>query len=392
MSGPRIKIVFAIGTLDVGGAERQLVELVTHLDRDRFEPSVCVLAGDGPLGEMLRSAAIPVYHLGFRGFRRPWLAALGLLRLWRIMRRERPQIFHGFLFWAYITGTLVARFARVPVVVASRRSLGHFKAGKRHYLILEQFTNRVTDLFVANSQAVKQDVMTQENIDGDRIIVIYNGLDATRYHNASGEALRRELQLGSKPVVAVVSNFIHYKGHAFFFEAWRHVTARHPSAIALLVGEGATRPMWERWCQDAGLLDSVRFLGTRQDVPCVLAAATVFVHPSLEEGYSNAVLEAMASSLPIVATAVGGNVEAIEHERTGLLIPPRDSTALAEAISRLLADPKVASRLGRAACQAVTERHRLSRMVREYETVYESLIASSARTREDAYVWHRRSI
>jgi glycosyltransferase involved in cell wall biosynthesis len=290
------------------------------------------------------------------------------------------------LFWAYITGALVARMAGVPIVVASRRSLGLFKAGKWHYLLVERLINRTTDLFIANSEAVRQDVIAQEGVPPNRIIVIYNGLDTERYAGHPDRSLRSELELGNRPVVVVVSNFIQYKGHLFFFEAWRAVIRRYTEAIALLVGEGPTRSDWEERARIEGWAASVRFLGARRDVPRILAAADLYVHPSLQEGYSNAVLEAMASSLPIVATAVGGNVEAIQDLKTGLLVPAGDAGTLAEAMNRLLGEPAFARQLARAARKAVEERHQLSGMVHAYEAVYERLATTLAGTK-DSHVW-----
>jgi len=399
LSAP-IKVLFAIGTLDVGGAERQLVELASRLDPAQFTAVVCVLGEEpslqgGPLASTLRQRGVKVHYLGFRGFRtRSRLhvisAMRSMVRLWTIMRREQPMIFHGVLFWSYVTGTVIAAAARVPLVVASRRSLGLFKAGKSHYLLVERLTNRMTDLFIANSEAVRQDVIAQEGVEPGRIIVIYNGLD-TGLYGPQDATVTSELQLGPGPVVVVVSNFIEYKGHRFFFEAWRDVVARHRHAVAILAGDGLTRPEWERWCREEGLSSSVRFVGVRHDVPRLLSAADVYVHVSLQEGYSNAVLEAMAASLPIVATAVGGNVEALDHERTGLLVPASSAAALGEAINRLLEDSALARRLGEAARSAVERRHQMSGMVREYEDAYERL-ASVAIDRKSSYVWNRRSI
>lgn len=392
----RIKVLFAIGTLELGGAERQLVELASRLDRSRFTPVVCVLGKEGPLADILRDRGVTVHFLGMKRVRSRWRRAMaagrGAVRLWEIVRMERPLIFHGVLFNAYVMGAMVATAAGVPVVVASRRSLGLFKAGKRHYLAVERLTNRMTDLVIANSEAVRRDVIAQEGLDPERIVVIYNGLDPEAY-TRTDESVRLELQVGAAPVVVVVSNFIEYKGHRFFFEAWRDIIARCPRAVAVLAGDGTTRPAWERWCRHAGLASSVRFVGARQDVPRLLAAADIYVHPSLQEGYSNAVLEAMAASLPIVATAVGGNVEAIEHEQTGLLVPAGNAAAIANAVNRLLANSAFAQRLGAAARSAVWRRHHISRMVREYERVYERLAASAiSNHRTASYVWDRGSI
>lgn len=392
-----VKVLFAIGTLDLGGAERQLVELASGMDRARFEPIVCVLGEDGPLGPMLRERGVQLHCLGFRGFRtggriHVFTAARALFRLWRIMRHERPAIFHGVLFWAYITGTLVARIAGVPVVIASRRSLGLFKAHKRHYLLLERLVNRMTDLFIANSDAVRRDVLTQEGIPANRIIVIHNGLEVARYRRNPTPALREELQLGPGPVVVLVSNFIEYKGHQYFFAAWRRILVRYPTAVAVLVGEGTTRAEWETRSQREGWAQSVRFVAARRDVPVILGLADLFVHPSLQEGYSNAVLEAMACSLPVVATAVGGTVEAIEHEQTGLLVPAGDASALEHAVMRLLDDPALALRLGTSARRRAEERFQLAGMIRQYEEVYARFGAATAQRREQDYVRNRRAV
>lgn len=149
---------------DVGGAEGQLVELVTHLDPGRFEPAVCCLSSGGPHTQVLADAGIPVEIIGSKGLRsfpHPYKVAAQLLRLVRAMRRARPNVVHGFLFWAYILGALAARMTRVPVVVSSRRSLGRFKADKPHYLGLERIANWLTDFLIANSEAVRQDAIRE---------------------------------------------------------------------------------------------------------------------------------------------------------------------------------------------------------------------------------------
>ena len=182
----RIKIIYVIGTLDVGGTERQLVALVTRLDRRRFEPTVCCLSAGGPLEAGLRAAGIPVTVVGFRGLRpsmgltfilRLPAILVKLVRLGKLIRAKHPDIVHGFLFSAYVLAAPAARLAGVPTVLASRRSLGLFKAGKWHYLWQERFTNRLTDLIVANSEAVKADAVKQERLDPDKVLVIHNGVD-----------------------------------------------------------------------------------------------------------------------------------------------------------------------------------------------------------------------
>ncbi len=379
----KIKVLYVIGTLDVGGTERQVVELALRLDRSRFEPLVCCLSSGGPLQVMLEAEGVPVFMVGFPGLRKSIGGLIGIIpeilrslnRFRAFISRYRPEIVHGLLFWAYVIGAFVARVSRVPVVVASRRSLGYFKASKPHYLFLERIANWMTDLVIANSEAAREDAMRRERLLPNKIIVIHNGVDPGRFASFPDQDLRDSLGLSKNgPVVGVVSNFIHYKGYKFFLEGWASVVKKFPEGAALLIGDGPLRGEFEAMAQGVGLSDSVRFLGMRQDVPALLALMGLLVHPSQEEGFSNAILEAMAAGKPVVATAVGGNPEAVVHGKTGLLVPPRDSEALAKAMLWLLEHPNDAAEFGEAGRRRVTERFEISAMVRQYEAVYERLV------------------
>jgi len=374
---PPLKIFYLIGTLEVGGTERQLVRMVTRLDRERFTPVVCGLSAGGALEPELRAQGIPVYVVGFRGIgvvrRLPrMLRELG--RLVRIIRAESPDILHGFLFWAYVLGAFTGRAARVPIIIASRRSLSLFKGGRLHYLALEWLANRLTDFFIANSEAVRQDAITTERIDPGRIMVIHNGLDLEAFAGGDRKAARRRLGISpDSPAVAVVANLIAYKGHTYFIDAWRQVVDRYPDAVALLAGDGQCRGALEAQARERGLESSIRFLGTFRDVPTLLAAADLVVHPSLQEGFSNAIVEAMAAGKPVVATTIGGNPEAVVDGVTGLLVPSENRAALAAGMLRLLADPALAARMGAAGRSKAVDAFDLNAMVRHYESLYERL-------------------
>jgi len=380
--GMRAKILFLIGSLDVGGTETQLVALASRLDRRAFDPVVCCIGMPGALASTLRDGGVPVHALGFQPFGwGPFKYLLSLPRagkmfwgLHRLIKRERPAIVHGMLFFAYVLGTFAGRAGGVPCIVAGRRSLGLFKADRPVFLLLERFASRMTDLFIANSEAVRQDTIAREGIAPERIIVIRNGLDLAKFDGGVPSGLEESLSLTPGPRVIVVSNFIHYKGHTHFLRAWKDVLTRFPSAVALLVGDGVQRRELEQLVDELGIRSGVRFLGVRRDVPALLALSDLYVHPSLQEGFSNALLEAMAAGKPVVATAVGGNIEAIEDGVTGVLVTPADPGALATAMLRLLDDRNRATKIGESARNYVRETCDVEKMVRAYEVTYMRLI------------------
>ncbi len=381
----RIPILFVIGTLDIGGAETQLVEMVRELD-PRFDPAVCCLTSSGPLAQRLEDAGIPVTTMGFRGPKRgywrflPSIAKVpfDLVRFALCVRAHRPLIVHGVLLHAYVLGAFAGRLTGVPVIVASRRSLSLFKQGRPILQWSERLANRWTDLIVANSEAVRRDAIETEHLPPDKVVVIHNGLDIERYMrtpDAEIDALRRDLRLGAGPVVIVLANLIAYKGHEYFLRAWADVCRRWPDATALIVGDGVVRAAREADARELGIAANVRFLGTRRDVPALLAVADLLVHPSLQEGFCNALIEAMAAGKPVVATDVGGNREAVVHGETGLIVAARDAQALAAAMLDVLARPDRGAALGRAGRRRAVERFQRSHMVPQYEALYDDLLA-----------------
>jgi glycosyltransferase involved in cell wall biosynthesis len=340
------------------------------------------------LARELDAAGVPVYSAGVTPVRNLRGAAqvaavlrlpADLVRLWWIVRRFRPDIVHGVLFHSYVLGAFVGRLARVPVIVAGRRSLSHFKRERRVLLRVEQAANRLTDAIVANSEAVRRDVVEHERLSSDRVQVIHNGIDAARYAREQEPALRAQLGLGEGPVVLVVANLIPYKGHPYFLRAWARVRQRFPNAVALLAGDGVARAALEAEARELGLGDSVRFLGTRTDVPELLALADVLVHPSLEEGFCNALIEAMAAGKPVVATDVGGNPEAVVSGETGWLVPVRDAERLASATIEVLSRPDRGRSLGAAGRARVRAKFDRRVMVQQYQELYTQLLTRRER-------------
>lgn len=375
-----------IGTLERGGGERQLVTLAQRLDPRRFDVRVCCLTSGGPLAETLVASSIPVDVLGwhglppFRGFGVVRGAvALGaiIVRLWRYFRRHRPHIVQGQLFWAYVLGALAAVVARVPVTITCRRSLPTFKGGNARHLGLERLANRVTTLVIANSDIVRDTAIETEGLDPSHIITIHNGTDPSPVPPRTSDAVREALGLGADaPVASCVANLIEYKGHRDLLAAWASVRAAHPTAELLLVGDGPERAAIDAAARTVG---GVRVLGSRGDVPAILGLSTLVVQASHQEGLPNAVLEAMAAGVPVVATDVGGTRELVVDGETGTLVAARDPRRLASALIDLLGDAPRRAHMGRAAQVRARTHFSTDAMVTKYEDVYDRLLAEATR-------------
>jgi L-malate glycosyltransferase len=334
------RVCLLIGQLGLGGTEKQVVLLASGLRERGLDAGVLVMFEGGPREDALRAAGVPVVHLGFvTGIGPRTLAAnvAAFARLVRHLRRHRPDVLHAFLFHSYVTAAPAARLGRVGVLVAGRRSLGDFKQGRRLLLAVERVATGMTDLVVANAEAVAMDTFRNEGVRAAKIVTIYNGLPDAAFEPAEPAAID-----GAAPVVLCVANLKEHKGHRYLLEAAALLRDRGVACTLALAGDGPERSALE--IQAARLGVDVRFLGTRTDIDALLARARVVALPSLHEGMSNAVMEAMAAGRPVVATDVGGTRELLRGR--GVLVPPADAEALADGLAEVLGDPALAADLG----------------------------------------------
>jgi glycosyltransferase involved in cell wall biosynthesis len=340
------RIVIVIGSLQIGGTERQISQIVPRLDRDLWQVDLLTLTQPGPLADDLRAAGHRIYSPPFatritRGgrFVRLFRAAITLPWLWLWFLRNRPDIAHFVLPEAYLIGGLCALFAGQKRMVMSRRSLALYQA--RHPILarIERRLHRRMTLIVANSDAIRRDLLA-EGVPDDRIRLIHNGVDteAFRPDRARGTAWRATMGIGpDQLVLVIVANLIPYKGHADLIDALEQIAPSLPDGWRLLCigrddGIGA---QLAAQVEGAGLAENIRFLGSRTEIPALINTADIVILSSHEEGLPNAVIEAMASGKPVVSTAVGGTGEIIDDGITGTLVPPADPAALSEAILRL---------------------------------------------------------
>ena len=364
-------VCYMLTRLEAGGAERQLVLLLAGLDRSRFRPLVVVEKLGGALETAVRELAIPIHVVG----RRVRWDPLFPLRLAGLFRRERVRVTHPFdpmfAFYSVLAGVL----ARVPVRLVTWRN-------RRYPLlhtVLLQLVMPLTSRLVANSEHAARRIRRWFPFRS-RIIAIPNGLDATVYARRPDlDKKRHDLGLASddRPVVGMVAHLWRQKDHATLFHAVQDLIERWPRLILLLVGDGPERAALEALAARVLPTGRYRFLGKRSDTAELYHLFDVPVLSTHYEGMPNVVMEAMAAGRPVVATAVDGCAELIEHGVTGLLVPPRDAKALAEAIGRVLDDATLAERLGHAGQQHMRKRYSTERLVERHELLYEKLLAKT---------------
>jgi glycosyltransferase involved in cell wall biosynthesis len=365
------------GSLGPGGTELAVMALARGLARrGRVDPRVAVIGTAGRWGQALRAAGIPVDELGLAGpLRRP-RALARLLSLARLVRRERIDVLHTFLFDADVYGMLAARLGRPRAVITTRRAI---KSGRPHHLRGYRLTNRLVHRIVANSEAVRVFTLERERVAPDKVRVIPNGVDAARFAGGDRERLRRELGVAADELlVGAVGTIKPVKGQAVLLEAAAPLLAARPDLKLVLAGT-PTAGYGERLrarVREVGVSERVLLPGSVEQVPDLLAALDLFVLPSLSEGMSNALLEAMAAGRPIVATRVGGNAECLAEGEAGVLVPSDDADALRTALGELLDDPARRAELARRAAARARDEYGLDRMLARTEDLYGELLGS----------------
>ncbi len=374
----KIKIVFILGTLQIGGTETQFLELIKRLDPEQFDLRVLAFSTKGKVRNEIEALHIPFTGLGFSGLKRSPSGVLSCYKLIRTMvnylRAEQPDIVQSYLFWANIYGSISAKIAGVPIIITGRRGLRDPHHQQWYHQILQYLANLWTTDIVANSQAVKRECLQYERgVMERKIRVIYNGVDHARYFPPSSNAsLRDEFKIPDGcQVVGCIANLRPCKGHQVLLEAALLVLQHHPQTRFLLVGDDhGIKSELTQQAHGSGIRGAIVFTGYREDIPDILAICDMLVSTSFSEGFSNVILEAMAAGVPVIGTHVGGTIEMIEHEETGLLVPPADPKRLADAMLRLIDDTPLREKFAQAGIQYVNTSFRIETMVQQTTSLY----------------------
>lgn len=378
--GTRPLALHLITSFEVGGTERQAVELLKRLNRERFDVRLAVLRLEGPLYQEIASLFPQVAQFPLTSFYNA-NAVRQLARLRALLLKERINLLHAHDFYAGVLGAAAARLAGVRVIVCQR----HLRlSDRRVHEWGTRFAHRLAHRVLVNSEAIREHILKSGRVAPGKIVVIRNGLSGAaeaaaqfdRSERASARnALLQELKLDADArLVGIVARLQPVKGHRYFIEAAGQVARAESKTHFVVVGNGGLRQEIEAHAARLGLSGRVHLLGDRANPTQIAAGFDVAVLASLHEGLPNTVMEAMAAGIPIVATAVGGTPELIADGETGFLVPPADAGALAKRILSVLRNPDWSAVMAAQGRQHVLSQFSPQRMVESVEGLYDELM------------------
>jgi glycosyltransferase involved in cell wall biosynthesis len=375
---PRLRIVFCIDNMNIGGTELNAVRTAERLDRSRYDLSVVCLNSEGPLAERYAAAGVPVHPFPIPRLYGREALRQGM-RLGNLLRTEKVDVFHAHDRYSNMFGVPWARVVGVPGIIASRR-WGHEQL-RRDHRIANRMAYRLAHVVLANSPRVGESLHRAEGVPTSKVAVVPNFLDEDAFTPLAAEVRAKlademGLPLGC-PTIGIIANLRPVKDHSSLLRAVALLHPRWPELRVVLVGDGECRAELESLATDLGIRDRVCFAGRRPNQPNLHHLFDISVLCSLSEGLSNSVLEAMAARRPVVATDVGATADAVIDGTTGILVPPADPVRLSEALERLLSAPELARQMGTAGLHRAEEVYSARAALANVESLYRQLARST---------------
>jgi glycosyltransferase involved in cell wall biosynthesis len=368
---PHVLLVLDQFPKTLGGGERVVLKLASLLPKYGYRASILTFAAH-PESSGLESPPCPVYLLPLQ--RTYDLAAMrGALELRRFLKEQKIQIVQTFFESSDLWAGFVTKTMSDAKLIWSRRDMGILREDKHH--VAYRLMSRLPDRVFAVSEEVRQHCVLVDRIDASRVQTIYNGIDLAHW-----DATSKPAKHPGEFVVATVGNIRRVKGHDVFIKAAASIVLQFPNVSFSIAGdvlEPAYFAELQKLVRDLGLSNHLHFAGGITNLQEYLSEADIFVLPSRSEGFSNAIVEAMAASLPVVATDVGGNAEAVQDGASGLIVPSEDPQALAVAITRLLSDPSMARQMGAAGKKLAAEKFTTDAMMHQVALVYAGLLGET---------------
>lgn len=377
----RIGVLYLMPWLIVGGAENQIVQTLNFIDRRKFRPVVCCIREPGLLYAELQKLGIRTYCLNIRP-RYGGSILVALDRILQIIRRENIQVLQAMEFNARVLGAIAAKLSGVAVSLSAEHYTGEWRE-PRYKRIVKRLTIPLVDRIICVAQAQKKYLVEDRGIPPEKIEVIHNGIDLSKFNPRAEVTLKKsDFSIPDKsPVAGIVAALRPEKAHHVFLKAAKKVLEEVNDAYFLIVGDGTRRLELEKLSRDLGISERTIFTGTRKDIPEILSLLDVVVLSSypVVETFPVALLEAMAMENPVVSTRVSGVPEMVIDGKNGFLVPVGDWNKLAEAISRVLKDREQARHMGKTGRKIVEENFTIQHTVRKHEELYIRLLGLKGR-------------
>jgi glycosyltransferase involved in cell wall biosynthesis len=390
-----IKILHIINSLDIGGNERYLLQLLEHLPREGFHQEVCVpdrgKDATRDLEHECHRLGIPVRVFRVLGN----LDASALLKLQQIILKGRYDVVHTHLIYSQLYGRMAAISAKTKCIVSSEQNVYDFKR-RPPFLWIERWLGKRTQRVVACSNKVRDHLIANVGLSPLKVVVVPNAVDTNLFFPVKPgsslypkvEDVRKELRLEpGDTVIGSVGHMSRQKGQRFLIDAIPRVLLRYPHAKFVFVGRGRLQRTLTDQARELGVEQAVRFAGIREDVPLVLNCFDLFVLPSLWEGFGTAIVEALACGVPVVASKVGGIPEIIEDGMNGILVPPGRSRPLAQAIIGSLDDPSLGRDMVYRGVRKVIETFSVGKMVETMARIYSQMLSRLTPPRQEISGW-----
>ncbi len=367
-----VKILHLVEDLKIGGLEMVIASIVLGLDKAKYQSQVWCLARGGDVATELIGKGVTVRILGERSYHNP----LRVLHLARLIRGEKFRIIHTHGYFAGTFGRMAGIIARVPVIIAHVHSAYHEYALRN--LLMENILSRFSDRIICVSKAVQRFVIETEKIRDNKTCLIYNAANISPSLLGDEARCRERERLGidkQEVVITIVASLTPNKGHLVLLDAFAQVVKKYPLTKLLVVGAGPLMEKLRDITSHLGVASKVIFTGQRRDIASLLQLSDISLLPSItREGLGIALIEAMATGLPLIGTKVGGIPEVIEHNGNGLLVSPGNSPELAAAIGTLVQDGEMRKRMGRKGEEIYKGKFTMAKMIGLVETLYDELL------------------
>ena len=366
-------ILIVIDSLDGGGAESQVLMLAHGLIKKGINTSIFTLRGGGKLVNKAKNLNLHVIEGNLKSKRDLKSLILGFILLCKTIRKYNPCIVHTFLPLSNFLGSIGGRLSGAKHVITSRRGQIKLNYLKKRWRLIDRISNFCSNIVTVNSFAIKDEMIAIDSIKPEKIICIRNGLNLDKFkiNKSVRNEIRQSLDIKESDFAWIkVANFSSIKGHEDLIRGFAEIDRSYSSKLFFVGKDNGSLSKLTKIVNDLKLEERIKFLGFNEDIPKILSAMNGYICASHTEGFSNAILEAMASQLPIIATNVGGNPEILENGKYGLLIEPKNKKDISKSMTMMMQDTCLRESLSGSCFEVVNDKYSKESMINNHINMY----------------------